>query len=88
MNSKNSQLQSAEDVKLILSTDKRFWAAGGFIAVALFVWLATTTWRTEPAPPPERYKLVKVEEQEKVNILIKDFLLVSLFFQQALKTPF
>ena len=68
----NALIQNFSDLKLILSTDKRFWAAGGFIAVAFFVWFTTTTWRQEPAPTPDSYKNIKVVE-EKTNVLIKDF---------------
>lgn len=65
-------VQGINDLKLILSNDKRFWAAGGFIATAIFVWFATTTWRQEAAPNPEKFKYIKVEE-EKVDVIIKDF---------------
>ncbi len=33
--------QSLEDLKLIIKTDKRVWAAGGFIIIALFIWMLT-----------------------------------------------
>ena len=68
----NALVQNFSDLKLILSTDKRFWAAGAFIGVALFVWFSTTTWREEAAPNPERYKFIKVEEPE-INVMVKDF---------------
>ena len=31
-----------DDVKLLLSTDRRLWAAGGFICFALFFWLISS----------------------------------------------
>ena len=65
-------VQNINDLKLILSTDKRFWAAGGFIATAIFVWFATTTWRQQAALTPDSHKFIKVEE-EKTDLLIKDF---------------
>ena len=69
----NSQLQNFSDLKQMLSTDKRFVAAGVFIIVVLFVWLSTTTWRQPPSPVPERQRRVSIEEQKELNVLIKDF---------------
>ncbi len=69
----NSQLQNFSDLKQIMSTDKRYVAAGAFVVLALFIWLSTTTWRQPPAASPERFKLIKIEEQQELNTLIKDF---------------
>jgi hypothetical protein len=65
-------IQSINDLKLILSTDKRFWAAGGFVFTAIFVWFATTTWRNHAKETPDEFKYIKVKEV-KVDVLIDEF---------------
>jgi len=64
--------QTISDTKTILSTDKRVWACFAFIAVALVIWLSTTTWREEKPPMPDEWVNVKVEE-EQIRSLIKTF---------------
>lgn len=45
------------DIPDLLRTDRRFWAAGSFLGIALFVWIATSPWRegTKEAEEKERY---------------------------------
>jgi uncharacterized coiled-coil DUF342 family protein len=45
-----------KDIPELLKSDRRFMAAGGFLAVAVFVWIATSPWREveKPKEHPER----------------------------------
>lgn len=65
-------VQSFSDLKLIVQTDRRVWAAGGFLCCVVFIWVVTGAWREEDPPVPEKYIRVKVEE-DKINDLIKEF---------------
>ncbi len=56
-------IEKLRDLGTLMRTDKRFWSAGGFLAVVLSIWLVTDAWR---APEPEKEKLpprVKPEEE-------------------------
>lgn len=57
--------QLIEDSKLIIGTDKRIWAAVGFLVVVLIFWSLTNTWRPLPEVPSE--KVVKVEVSPRSN---------------------
>ncbi len=54
-------LQVINDLKLVVTTDKRVWAAAGFISCAVFLFFATTAWREEEPPPPEEYIRMRLE---------------------------
>ncbi len=56
-----------EDAKLLIKTDARIWAAGGFIAVVLIVWLLTDSWRPPPKLQEERFSTI-VEEPRRNNV--------------------
>lgn len=45
--------QNLEDIKLLIKNDRRVWAIGGFIVVALFVWLLTSS------DKPKRQRVVR-----------------------------
>ncbi|MCB0325363.1 MAG: hypothetical protein KDD69_17390 [Bdellovibrionales bacterium] len=64
--------QSLHDLKLHITTDKRIWSASAFVCIVFFVWFVTGAWREPEPEPPEKYVRIKVEE-EKVNVMIKDF---------------
>ena len=57
-------LQSFGDLKLIVSTDRRVWAAAGFVVCVVFVYFATTAWREEDPPPPEEYIRMRLDPFE------------------------
>ena len=41
-------VNTLRDTALIVKTDKRFWAAGGFLGIVLTTWLCTSSWRGLP----------------------------------------
>ncbi len=55
--------QLVHDLKLIVSTDKRIWAAAGFLVVVFFMWAMTDSWRPPIVVPEE--KTVKLIEEHK-----------------------
>ena len=61
-----------KDAQLILKTDRRFWAAGGFLCIVVCIWMLTDTWR-EPVPEPEPYKRRARVEEEDFRLALTDF---------------
>ncbi|HQH25855.1 MAG TPA: hypothetical protein PLP17_00550 [Oligoflexia bacterium] len=61
--------QALADLKLIVTTDHRVWAAAAFICVVSFVWVATGAWREPEPEPPEKMVPVKIKPEK-----IPDFL--------------
>lgn len=69
-------LQRLDDVKLLVSTDRRIWLAVGFLFTCGFIFLITGSWR-EPyvEEVPEEWKRVSiphVEFNERINKLNRD----------------
>jgi hypothetical protein len=64
--------QSLYDLKLIVSSDKRVWAAGIFLVSVTFIWLITSPWRELETAAPQELVKVKVEEK-KIDAMIQDF---------------
>jgi hypothetical protein len=63
--------QLLEDAKLLVKTDTRIWAAGGFIAVVLLVWALTDSWRPLPELQEERYVTLIEEPERNVGFLLQ-----------------
>ena len=57
--------QLIEDSKLLFKTDKRIWAAVGFLAFVLIFWSLTNSWR--PLPEVYEEKTVKIEVAPRLN---------------------
>lgn len=64
--------QGIDDIKLILTTDKRFRSAGIFVLCVVTIWLVTATWRDKEEFIVDEYVKVKVED-DRINALIRDF---------------
>jgi uncharacterized coiled-coil DUF342 family protein len=64
--------QGIDDIKLILTTDKRFRSAGIFVVCVITIWLVTATWREKEEHIVDEYVKVKVED-DKINALIQTF---------------
>lgn len=58
--------QLVHDLKLIVSTDKRIWAAVGFIVVVLVMWALTDSWRP-PIVIPEEKTVKLIQESSKYD---------------------
>jgi len=58
--------QLVHDLKLIVSTDKRIWAAVGFIVVVLIMWALTDSWRP-PIVVPEERTVKLIQESSKYD---------------------
>lgn len=58
-------LERAHDGILIVKTDRRLWAAGGFLGCVLALWLATGSWREAP-PEPERHAFVPRQPEDEM----------------------
>lgn len=67
-------VETLKDLHLIVKTDRRVWAACGFVCIALMVWSLTSSWRDYTAPsdvhkakPPEepgpRQSMVEFQEE-------------------------
>lgn len=65
-------MQVVSDLKMILKTDRRIWAAAAFLVCVTFIWLVTGAWRGEDPPIPEEYMKVRVENP-KINDMVKEF---------------
>jgi hypothetical protein len=63
--------QLLDDAKLLVKTDTRIWAAGGFIAVVLLVWALTDSWRPLPELQEERYVTLIEEPSRNVGPLLE-----------------
>lgn len=57
-------LQVFEDTKMIVATDRRVWAACGFLVAVVLLYFATTAWREEEPPPPEEMMRMRLEPFE------------------------
>ena len=64
--------QVINDLKLIVQTDRRVWAAASFIVIVTIVWVSTGNWRGEDITHVEDTVRFKVE-QEKIKAMIKEF---------------
>ncbi len=60
------------DLKTIATTDRRVWAGAAFIGAAIFIWLATDSWREPPPAPEEHYTVVR-EKPEITTDMVKGF---------------
>ena len=65
-------VQTLGDLRLIVTTDRRVWAAGGFLCIVCFVWVVTGAWRPPDEEPPEEYVRVKVED-DKIRSMVAEF---------------
>ncbi len=65
-------MQSLNDLQLLVKTDRRIWAAAGFLVTVTFVWFITGAWRGEDPPIPEEYIKVRVENP-KIDDMVKHF---------------
>ncbi|MBP9838123.1 MAG: hypothetical protein KBC84_05360 [Proteobacteria bacterium] len=68
-------IDAAKEAKLIFKTDRRFWAAGGFLICVILVWSMTTSWReVVPEKPREWVDPPKKEAipEELVSSLLSD----------------
>ena len=64
--------QAIFDAILIAKTDRRVWAASGFVFTVTLVWFATGAWRALEDPPPEKLYPVLVKP-EKIKDMVKGF---------------
>lgn len=65
-------VQTLSDLKLIIATDRRIWAACAFLLVVGLVYSITDSWRVIEPPPPEKLVPVKIHEEKIVN-MVKGF---------------
>lgn len=58
-------LQSLDDLKTVVTTDRRVWMAAGFVACCAFIFMVTGSWR-EPIveEEPEEWRRVRIPHHE------------------------